>query len=303
MAIVVAAACWAIGTLISKAVLTHLEPLLLLVIQLAVSVGFLWLLIVITRTPLRFQRELLSLGLAGWLNPGLAYTFGLVGLAMTTAGMSSLIWAAEPALILLLAWLFLRDRPSLAVIGWSAVAIVGAAVIVGTGLTSKGEGAVLGNLLVLAGVLCCATYTVLTRREVDKVNPLLLTAVQQSISLVWAILIWWIIGQRGVAAVVPTLTPTVWFWAIVSGLVYYALAFWAYIIGLGQMPASLAGQYLNLIPIFGVAGAVLVLGERLTIWQWFGAAVILVAVIVISRLYRRAETSAAVPLAVVEAEG
>lgn len=107
----------------------------------------------------------------------------------------------------------------------------------------------------------------------------------------------------GVAAVVPTLTPTVWFWAIVSGLVYYALAFWAYIIGLGQMPASLAGQYLNLIPIFGVAGAVLVLGERLTIWQWFGAAVILVAVIVISRLYRRAETSAAVPLAVVEAEG
>lgn len=295
-AIVLAAACWGLGTVISKAVLTHVPPLTLLVVQLAVSVCFLWSLIWVARVPLLVQQELIRLGLAGWLNPGLAYTFGLIGLTMTTASMSSLIWAAEPALILALAWLFLRDRPPMPVIVWSGVAMVGAVIVVGTGLSSGSNVAVIGNLLILTAVFCCATYTVLTRRSVDKVNPLLLTAVQQTVSLVWALLIWFIAWQRGMVTTVVMLTPIVWFWAAVSGLIYYALAFWTYIIGLRHMPASLAGQFLNLIPIFGIGSAFLILGERLSIGQWLGAFVILMAVFVISRLYQRLEEDAAILL-------
>jgi drug/metabolite transporter (DMT)-like permease len=69
-----------------------------------------------------------------------------------------------------------------------------------------------------------------------------------------------------------------------GGLVYYALAFWWYLIGLQQAPASLAALFLNRIPIFGVGGAYLVLGERLTLVQWGGALLILVAVVTIVRL-------------------
>jgi drug/metabolite transporter (DMT)-like permease len=57
-----------------------------------------------------------------------------------------------------------------------------------------------------------------------------------------------------------------------GGLVYYALAFWLYLIGLQQAPASLA---------------YLVLGERLTLAQWGGALLILVAVVTIVRLQQQ----------------
>jgi hypothetical protein len=46
---------------------------------------------------------------------------------------------------------------------------------------------------------------------------------------------------------------------------------------LKHAPASLAALFLNLIPIFGVGGAYVLLGERLTIAQSGGALLILVA--------------------------
>jgi drug/metabolite transporter (DMT)-like permease len=76
-------------------------------------------------------------------------------------------------------------------------------------------------------------------------------------------------------------------WAFVSGLVYYALAFWFYIVGLKKIPAGLAGFFLNLIPIFAVGGAYLFLGERLAVGQWVGAVLILAAVVMILRLQSR----------------
>lgn len=288
--VILAAACWGLGTVITKAVLSHMPPLTLLVIQLTVSVTFLWALVLALRVPLKFQRELVRLGVAGWLNPGLAYTFGLIGLTMTTASMSSLIWAAEPVLILGLAWLFLGDRLTPSLAGLSAVAAAGAVMVIGSGSTSGDGGTLAGNLLVVTAVLCCAIYTVLSRRSVEKVHSLLLAAVQQSVSLVWALLIWSIELRTGVWGDLATLAPAVWFWAVISGLVYYALAFWFYIVGLKQMPASVAGQFLNFIPIFGLAGAFLLLGERLVPVQWWGALLILTAVVGISRLSRTEQT-------------
>jgi drug/metabolite transporter (DMT)-like permease len=56
---------------------------------------------------------------------------------------------------------------------------------------------------------------------------------------------------------------------------------------LKHAPASLAGLFLNLIPIFGVGGAYLLLGERLTLTQSGGALLILVAGGAIFRLQHR----------------
>ena len=49
------------------------------------------------------------------------------------------------------------------------------------------------------------------------------------------------------------------------------------------MPASLAAVSFYLIPIFGVAGASLLLGERLEPSQWVGVAIVLAAVLLITR--------------------
>ena len=67
--------------------------------------------------------------------------------------------------------------------------------------------------------------------------------------------------------------------------VYYGLGFSFYIAGLRHLPASYAGAFLPLIPVFGVAAGYLV-GERLEPRQWLGAVVIVAATVVIAAKHR-----------------
>ncbi len=289
-----AAACWGFATVMTKGALASVPPLTLLVVQLTVSLVFLWSSLATQRVRLPRGREVMQLGLIGVLNPGIAYTLGLLGLTLTTASMSTLIWAVEPILILGLAWLILCERLTRPLIALSALAIVGVILVVGIhpglGLTSS----IVGNLLILAGVFCCALYTVLIRRAGVHADPLLIVTLQQTFAMAWALLIWPIELLNGGAAGLAAITAGAWFWAATSGIFYYALAFWFYVTGLKKMPASLAGLFLNLIPIFGVSGAYLFLGERLGIVQWLGAVLILVAVFSILRL-PKVETAPAWP--------
>jgi drug/metabolite transporter (DMT)-like permease len=284
--LLLAAACWGFATVMTKGALASVPPLTLLVVQLTVSVVLLWGLLATQGVRLPRGREIAQWGLIGVLNPGIAYTFGLLGLTLTTASMSTLIWAVEPILILGLAWLILCERLTRPLIALSALAIAGVILVVGITPDVGPDSSVLGNLLVLAGVFCCALYTVLTRRAGAHADPLLVVALQQTFAMAWALLIWPIELLNGSGVDLAAITPGAWFWAAASGIFYYALAFWFYVTGLKNMPASLAGLFLNLIPIFGVSGAYLFLGERLGIVQWLGAVLILVAVFSILRLPR-----------------
>ena len=279
--IILSTICWGSGTVLSKGILAHTPPITLLVIQLAVSVIFLWTFIAFQRLKVPPLRQLIRPGLTGLLEPGLAYTFGLLGLSLTTASMAALIWAAEPILILGLAWLILGERLTRPLLALALVAISGVFLVIG--VDTGAAGSLIGNLLTLIGVLCCAFYVTLSRRLVTAMNPLLLVTLQQTVALIWALLIWPVELVNSGIAPLAALAPGVWLWAGISGVIYYALAFWFYIMGLKDTPASVAGLFFNLIPIFAVGGAYLFLGERLTLVQWLGAALILAAVVAIAR--------------------
>ena len=60
------------------------------------------------------------------------------------------------------------------------------------------------------------------------------------------------------------------------------------------MPASAAASSFYLIPVFGVAGSFVFLGERLDPVQWLGAAVVLAAVFTILRRTSGPEPEAAI---------
>jgi drug/metabolite transporter (DMT)-like permease len=198
--------------------------------------------------------------------------------------VATLLWAAEPGLIVALAWFLLRERISASLVALTATA--GAGVILaggggsGTDLANAGWGAA----LILTGVLCCALYAVIYRGIATDLHPLAVVAVQQTVGLAWVAAIspfeW---GATGVAPLLA-LTPVQWLGALASGLMYYAIAYWFYLRGLRAMPASRAGNFLNLIPVFGIAAAALFLGERLSATQWAGAALILGSVLLLQSL-------------------
>jgi drug/metabolite transporter (DMT)-like permease len=70
---------------------------------------------------------------------------------------------------------------------------------------------------------------------------------------------------------------------------YYGVAFWFYLHGLRTCSPSVAGLFINLVPVFGIGSSALLLNEHLSARQWGGAAVILVAVTTVALVQRRRE--------------
>jgi drug/metabolite transporter (DMT)-like permease len=283
--LVLAAACWGLGTVLSKAALAHLPPLTLLVTQLIASLAVLWPVLLWQRAAVpwgrrpisgNFQPKIVSLGLLGWLNPGISYTLSLIGLSYSTASSSALLWAMEPLLIVGLAWLVLRERLRPGFLFVSGLAVTGALLVAGSDLGRPGLLA--GNGLILAGVFCCALYTVLARRVGEGFSPLLAMTVQESLALGWALLIWPAELSRVKLESFGQIPAAAWGLAALSGVIYYGLAFWFYLGGLRRVSAGEAGFFINLVPIFALGAAYLLLSEKLAPVQWLGCGLALAAV-------------------------
>jgi drug/metabolite transporter (DMT)-like permease len=279
LAMVGSAACWGSATTMSKSALADFPPLTLLVVQLVASVSFLWIVVWLTRPKLQADRAFLVASLAGILEPGLAYAVGLAGLTLTTASNASLLFAAEPLLIVLLAWVLLRSPPSWALIGWIVVAGIGVVLVTApdAGMTA---GALTGDLLILLGTALAALYVVVSSQMVLARPAIVLAAGQQSAGLASAVLILAAALATGVEQVDLTgFTAASLAFAGASGIIQYALAFWLYLLGLKHLSAREAGLWLGLIPVFGIATAVAFLHEVPTLAMLLGAAIIISAVV------------------------
>jgi drug/metabolite transporter (DMT)-like permease len=278
--LVLAAACWGTGTVVSKQAVAELAPQSLLVLQLAVSVAVLLVVVRFRRERLPAGRHGRLLGRLGLLNPGLAYALSLIGLTQITASLSVLLWATEPILILALAAVVLGERIGLPLLASTAVAIAGLLLVV---FDPAASGSLFGVGLTIAGVVACAIYTVATRRWLltgsDSTFGVVL--VQQAYALGFAVVLVAGMAIAGQDMLPDRLSLAGLVSAVVSGLLYYALAYSFYLTALRHVRASIAAASFYLIPVFGLAGGWLV-GERLQPLQWAGAVVVVLAVAVIT---------------------
>lgn len=282
-ALVLAAICWGLGTVASKAALDEFPALTLLSIQLASSLAVLGVLMRQRRIPLWSHGESPVLGRLGLLNPGLAYAFSLLGLVTITASLSVLLWALEPLMILILAGWFLHERITPMFVLLSLVALTGMVAVIYD--PAAGEGHLIGVALTLAGIGCCAVYSVVTRRWIPGARETAQVVVaQQAHALALALVLVVVVALAGGSMVPASLTPLAIASAVGSGVLYYAGAYWFYLGALRHVPASLAALSFYLIPIVGVAAGALLLGERLDPRQLAGAAVVLCALLAILRL-------------------
>jgi drug/metabolite transporter (DMT)-like permease len=274
LSVVAATACWGCGTVLSKQVLDRgVSPLTLLAIELAASCLILALATsALGFTPAR-SPALGRLAALGILNPGVAYSLGLLGLLTITASMSVLLWATEPIVILLLARVVLGERIGVRTTTAVAVALVGVVLVVHS---PGASGAATGVALSLAAVTACALYSVLTRRMLFDDSSLTVVLAQQLAALACAVLATALaVAVYGVELGLPT-DFTTWGLACLSGTVYYGFAFWLFVSGLKGVPAATAGSLLPLIPVFGLAAGH-ALGDRLDTRQWLGAAIVVAA--------------------------
>ena len=281
--LILAAASWGVGTVLSKRALDDIPPLTLLPIQLLASLAV--LAVVMRRRRMSFRRSPKLLARLGILNPGLAYVLSLLGLVSISASLSVLLWAIEPVPILILATWLLRERVTSLVMLLSFVALIGMVVVV---FDPASSGQLIGVALTLAGVGCCAVYAIVARRwlgTADSTGEVVLA--QQLYALAFSLVAVVAIGLLGGAVRPESISAAALVSAVGSGVLYYAAAYWCYLSALRTVPASVAAISFYLVPVFGVGAGHLLLGERLDVRQWLGAAIVLSAVLSVGWLSNR----------------
>jgi drug/metabolite transporter (DMT)-like permease len=272
-----AAASWGIATVITKHALGEIPPITLLPIQLAASLLVVAPFLMSRQRALPRTEQLGRLTALGILNPGISYALGLLGLVFITASESVFLWATEPIMIMALAAAVLREQITRTQVVAAGVATAGVALVV---ITPDRTGAPIGVALTLAAVAACAIYTILSRRWMINESSLRVVVYQQTVALAFAGILLMVVALAGGISDLSGISIGSWLSAIISGCLYYGIAFWLYLTGLQHTPASVAGQYINLIPVFGIAASSVSLGEQLTTRQWAGATIIVAAVMV-----------------------
>ena len=284
-----AALCWGVATVMSKGALASFPPVFLLVVQLIASVVLLWIYIFIRHAPIPRPAfgDLVKFSSLGLLEPGLAYLLTLIGLADTQASNATLIYATEAIMIIIISALLFREKPSLRFVSLSVVAVGGLLLALGVFSSGKHGGSFAGDALIFAGTVAAALYVVLSARFATRIDPVYIVAWQQTIALVFALLLLpleWM--QQPTMQVITTAPFEIWLLAGLSGIVQYALAFSLYLTALTTLSANYAGSFLNLIPLFGLICAFLFLNETLSFPQLVGAAISVAAVTLINRQTR-----------------
>jgi drug/metabolite transporter (DMT)-like permease len=279
-AVLLATLCWGGGMTLTKLALVHVEPSTLLVIQLLSSIAFLVCMAPLLRVRLPSPRSLPKRWWLGILEPGMAYFLGLEGLKRISASEAVVLSATESILVVALACLFAKERPRRLVFVLAVIGTVGAIVVAGSHPSLHNLAPyVAGDALLVGGVLCAAAYVVLSSHFSSVTEPLSALIGQQGAAAVFAIAMYIIFGEHTVLT--RNIPATGWALAVASGIVQYGCAFWFYLWALKGLSASVAGLFLNLIPVFGLLIAIPVFGDTLNPMQWIGAAMIIGSVVVL----------------------
>ena len=198
-----------------------------------------------------------------------------LALAYTSAALASIIQSIIPVITVILAMLVLRERPSGRRIGGIALSLLGVALVVLVAAPSdNASDPLFGGLLMLAVMVLWAVYTILAKR-VAAVDQLTVTAYSTAIGALGLVPLA-LIESGG--ALPPAISAAGWLSIAYLGLISSATANLLYNRSLTHLDASQAATFINLVPIVGVAVAVLFLGEPLLGWQIAGGALTLVGV-------------------------
>lgn len=186
----------------------------------------------------------------------------LYGVALTSALAAGVTMAAIPAAVAVLSRVFLGEHIRPRVVAAIGCAVAGIALL-GLGRSDGpspdgGAATLLGYALLVAAVLCEASYVVIGKRLTGSVSPRRISALINlwGLVLVTPLGVWQALSFDFGAVSTPM-------WAL---LVFYAIAasvvtVWLWMMGLRHVPSSRAGVFTVLLPVSAAAVGIGLLGE------------------------------------------
>jgi drug/metabolite transporter (DMT)-like permease len=269
---------WGVNYAVIKAALRELQPMAFNGIRFALATATIGLLLRRRGSSLRIPREgLWRLALLGVLGNAVYQLLFIEGIARTTASNASLIMASAPMVVALLATALGREK--LKVRGWLGVAFAVTGLTLVVSVQERAAftvGSLAGDVLVFGAAVTWALYTVLASGIMARTPSLSATLVTflsgTPVLLLMALPSlasqdWRRVGAMG------------WVGVGFSGIVAIGLGYLAWNTGLGAIGSTRTVVYSNLTPVIAALLGWATLGEKWTPAQVFGAAVVLVGVV------------------------
>ena len=233
------------------------------------------------RTLLRHWKQLWVVGM---LNSGIPFVCFSFALLSISSGLSSILNATVPLFGALIAWVWLRDRPSGSRMLGLAIGFLGVALLAWDKASFKPDANGLSTgWAILACLLACVCYGIsasYTKRHLAGL-PTLVTAAgsQLGAALGLALPTWWLWPAR-----MPG--HTAWAAVLAVGVFCTGLAYVLFFSLIEKVGPSRAITVTFVVPVFAVIYGVIMLGETVTPWMVFCGAIIVCGTALSANLIR-----------------
>jgi drug/metabolite transporter (DMT)-like permease len=268
-ALIAAMGIWGATYVVTKGALADVGPFTILVLRFGSAWLVLWA--VTARSgyspAMSLRPGFLMFGLTGIVLHNGLETLGLV---FTSAGSAALVIASVPAITVAMSFFFLKERIGRMQAFGIALSVAGVVVISVQSPGGNTGQAILGNVLVLAGVVAWGFYTVQGKRITAGYSGIVATAAGTGGALVFLLPL--SLGELVIQGP-PELTAGALASIAYLGLLASAVAYGLWNYALEQVDASVAAPFVNLVPVIGLALAIAV-GESTTPLQLAGGATV-----------------------------
>ncbi|WP_280341725.1 DMT family transporter [Nocardia neocaledoniensis] len=273
-AVLAAALIWSSSFAVTKVVLAEVPPLTVGALRFGFAAAILGVLVRVRRDRRTLtRRQRIRIGGAGVLGITVYFAVENVGVDLATASDATLIVAAYPIITMVPEILCGRARFSAIRFAGTLVAIGGVWLVVRGAAGAGGGHHLLGDAILLAGGIVWALYNFVAKRDDSGASAIVVTYYQT------------LAGACGFALLAMSEADS---WSVPSGANLARIAFLAalcsvaafllYNHGLRGLDPSAAVNLLNIVPVAGLAWAVLLAGERLNPAQVLGGAIVIVGV-------------------------
>lgn len=269
---VVLAAIWGASFLFMRLAVVEFGAVATAASRVAIAAAFLLPLMLAKGHGAVFRRHWWKVCLMGVLNSGLPFLLFAFSLLSITTGLSAILNATVPLFGALVAWWWLKDRPTGSRVLGLVIGFAGVAMLAWDKATFKPDASGIAPgwavIACLLATVCYAFAASGTKRYLSGLPPLVTaTGSQVGASLALAVpALWlWPAQMPGTQA---------WLSVTVLGVLCTGVAYILYFRLIEQAGPSRALAVTFAIPVFAILYGVLFLGEQVTAWMLFCGAIV-----------------------------
>jgi drug/metabolite transporter (DMT)-like permease len=234
------------------------------------------------RTAWRLRREFFLAGICGQLIAQVGMTLGV---SWSTASNGAILSLLIPIFGALIAVWMLRERLSTLRVGVLLLGLAGVCLLSplhGSIRSGTRTHQIAGNVLIAAGCLGSAFYNVYSKRLLNYFSGIEILLFSYLSTTAFSLPVLFVLEPHCLSSL-ARLTLTQWVAFVYLAIFLYGVSMVLFLRALATVDVVIASASLYLMPLFGVALAISILGERLAPRAVFGSVIVVFAALILFR--------------------